>query len=200
MNWIDVIVIIVALVGIFVGWRIGFLGAIFATAGLYVGMVLAGQLTDDIAEALTDSVSSDAIATALAYAIVVGGSLAAALVARSMVKKMLNFVFLGWINSVGSLALGLIAGVLLGGALITFAARYSNDLPEVDGIGGTIIEMTGIRGNINDALVESSLVPLWLDIVDAVPGSALGMVPDDFKLALEDLQWRIDLIDAAEKG
>ncbi len=193
MNWVDIIVTIVALVGIFVGWRIGLLGAIFATAGLYVGMVLAGQLTGDIAEALTDSISSDAIATALAYAIVVGGSLAAALVARSVVKKMLNFVFLDWIDSVGSLALGLIAGVLAAGALITFAARYSNDLPEVDGFGGTIIEMTGIRGNISDALVESSLVPLWLDIVDTVPGDALGMVPGDFKLALEDLQQRIDV-------
>ena len=191
MNWVDIIVIIVALVGVFVGWRIGFLGAIFATAGLYVGMVLAGQLTDDIAEALTDSVSSDAIATALAYVIVVGGSLAAALMARSIVKKMLNFVFLGWIDSVGSLALGLLAGVLLGGALITFAARYSNDLPEGGGLG-VIIEMSGIRGNINDALVDSSLVPLWLDIVDAVPGSALGMVPDDFKLALDALDQRIE--------
>ena len=191
MNWIDIIVIIVALVGIFVGWRIGFLGAIFATAGLYVGMVLAGQLTDDIAEALTDSVSSDAIATALAYVIVVGGSLAAALMARSIVKKMLNFVFLGWIDSVGSLALGLLAGVLLGGALITFAARYSNDLPEGGGLG-VIIEMSGVRGNINDALVDSALVPLWLDIVDAVPGSALGMVPDDFKDALDALDQRIE--------
>ena len=190
MNWIDIIVIIVALVGIFVGWRIGFLGAIFATAGLYVGMVLAGQLTDDIAEALTDSVSSDAIATALAYAIVVGGSLAAALVARSVVKKILNFVFLGWVDSVGSLALGLIAGVLLGGALITFAARYSQDLQERGSFD--IIEMTGIRGNINDALVDSSLVPLWLDIVDAVPGSAIGMVPDDFKDALDALDQRIE--------
>ncbi len=123
MNWIDIIVIIVALAGIFVGWRIGLLGAIFATAGLYVGMVLAGQLTDDIAGALTDSVSSDSIATALAYVIVVGGSLAAALVARSVVKKMLNFVFLGWIDSAGSLALGLVAGGLAAGALITFAAR-----------------------------------------------------------------------------
>ena len=192
MNWIDIIVIIVALVGIFVGWRIGFLGAIFAIAGLYVGMVLAGQLTDDIAEALTDSVSSDAIATALAYLIVVGGSLAAALVVRSVVKKMLNFVFLGWIDSVGSLALGLIAVVLAAGALITFAARYSQDLQEVGGVGGTFIEMTGIRGNINDALVDSSLVPLWLDIVDAVPGSALGMVPDDFKDALDALDQRIE--------
>ena len=192
MNWVDIIVIIVALAGIFVGWRIGLLGAIFATAGLYVGMVLAGQLTDDVAEALTDSVSSEAIATALAYVIVVGGSLAAALVARSVVKKMLSLVFLGWIDSAGSLALGLIAGVLAAGALITFAARYSNDLPEGGGLG-VIVEMTGIRGSINDALVESSLVPLWLDIVDTVPGDALGMVPDDFKLALEALELRIEI-------
>ena len=92
--------------------------------------------------------------------------------------------------------MGLVAGVLAAGALITFAARYSQDLPEGGGIG-FLVEMSGIQGSINDALVDSALVPLWLDIVDAVPGSALGMVPDDFKLALEDLQRRIDI---AEEG
>ena len=62
---------------------------------------------------------------------------------------------------------------------------------------GIIVEMSGVRGNINDALVESSLAPLWLDVVDAIPADALGMIPDDFKLALEGLQQRIDV---AEEG
>ena len=190
INWIDIVLIIVAAVGIFVGWRIGLLEAIFTTLGVIIGMFLAGQLADDVAEALTESVSSDTIATALAYLILVGGSIGAALVARSVVKKMLSLVFLGWVDSIGSLALGLVTGVLLAGALITLAARYSGNIPE--GELGFIVKVSGIQGNINGALVDSSLVPIWLDVVDAIPADALGMVPDDFKLALEALQDRID--------
>lgn len=196
MNWIDIIISLVAVAGLLVGWRIGFLGAIFLTIGLYIGMVLGGQFTDDVAEALTDSISSEATATALAYAIVVGGSLAAALVARSATKKALSLVFLGWIDRLGSLALGLVAGTLLAGALITFAARYSNDLPKGGGLG-IIVEMSGIRGSVNDALLESSLTASWLHIVDTMPADTLGMIPDDFKLALERLEMQIEI---AEEG
>ena len=191
LNWVDFVILGVAVIGIFVGWRIGFLGAIFTTVGVVIGMLLAGQLADDIAAALTESVSSDAIATAMAYAILVGGSIAAAMVARNITKKILSLVLLGWVDSLGSLALGLVAGVLLAGALITFAARYSQDLPE-GGLAGALVEMTGIRGNINDALVESSLVPVWLDVVDALPASALGLIPGDFSLALQELELRVE--------
>ena len=192
MNWVDLILISVTLFGIFVGWRIGFLGAIFAAIGVYIGMVLGGQFTDDISEALTQSVSSDAIATSLAYAIVVGGSLAAAMVVRSVVKKILNLILLGWVDMLGSLILGVTTGILLAGALVTFTARYSDDLTGT-GTLGTIVEMSGFRGEVNDALAESSLVPMWVEMFDIIPANALGMVPNDFGLALKNLQKKIEL-------
>ena len=190
MNWIDFVILGVAATGVFVGWRIGFLGAIFTTIGVVIGMFLAGQLAAKVSEALTDSVSSDTLATALAYLIIVGGSVAAALMVRNIIKNIMSFVFLGWIDSVGSLALGFVAGVLLAGALITFAARYSQDLPQ-DNRLAFALQMTGIQGSVNDGLVESQLVPVWLDLVDALPADALGLVPDDLQLALEALDERI---------
>jgi len=191
MNWIDLILISTTIFGIFVGWRIGFLGGIFAAIGIYVGMFLGGQFTDDISAALTQSVSSDAIATSLAYAIVVGSSLAAAIVARSIIKKILTLILLGWIDMLGSLLLGLITGILLAGALVTFTARYSDDITD-RGTLGTIVEMSGFRAEVNDALAESSLVPIWLEMVDVIPANALGMVPNDFSLALKNLQKKIE--------
>ena len=191
MNWVDLILISTTIFGIFVGWRIGFLGGIFAAIGIYVGMFLGGQFTDDISAALTQSVSSDAIATSLAYAIVVGSSLAAAIVARSIIKKILTLILLGWIDMLGSLLLGLITGILLAGALVTFTARYSDDITD-RGTLGTIVEMSGFRAEVNDALAESSLVPIWLEMVDVIPANALGMVPNDFSLALKNLQKKIE--------
>ena len=191
MSWFDIVILIVAGIGVFVGWRIGFLGAIFTTLGVIVGMLLAGQLADSVAEALTDTVGGDTLATAIAYVIIVGGAIGAALVARNMVKKILSLVFLGWIDSVGSLALGLITGVLLAGAVITVTARYSGDLP-TEGAVGFIVETSGLRGSLNDALVDSAIVPIFVDILVALPADALGLIPDDFALALEDLDTRIE--------
>ena len=37
-------------------------------------------------------------------------------------------------------------------------------------------------------MVESTLVPVFIDIINAIPGNALGFVPGDFRLALEQLE------------
>jgi hypothetical protein len=191
MNWIDAILIVTAGSGLFLGWRIGFLGAIFIALGTYIGMILAGQLADKVAEALTDSVPSDTLATALAYAFIFGASLTTAFIARGIVKKILNLVFLGWVDLLGSLALGLVSGMLLASAVLTFTVRYSQDLPNKGGVG-FIIEMTGVQEALNGALVESALVPVFLDTLDAFPADSLGMIPDDFKTALGLLKHQID--------
>ncbi len=70
MNWLDVIIIALWGIGFFVGWRMGLLGAIFTTGGLVVGVLLAARLSDNVSELLTDSVSSDSLATIIAYAII----------------------------------------------------------------------------------------------------------------------------------
>ena len=112
-------------------------------------------------------------------------------------------VFLGWVDTVGSLALGLVMGVVLSGALITVLARYSSDLPLelLDLAPGEVIsdqpiefliERVGIQEKLNTAMVESTLIPIFLDIRSAIPGHALGFVPDDFKVALDVLETQID--------
>ena len=55
-----------------------------------------------------------------------------------------------------------------------------------------LIERVGIQEKLNTAMVESTLVPVFLDIRSAIPGHALGFVPDDFKVALDVLETQID--------
>jgi hypothetical protein len=76
-------------------------------------------------------------------------------------------------------------------------ARYSSDLPvELLEPGPVMlliaIERAGVQEKLNTALVESTLVPVSLDIRSAIPGSALGFFPDDFKVALDVLEMQID--------
>ena len=205
MNWLDFVIIATWAVGFFVGWRIGLFGTLFTTGGLIVGVLLAARFSDDVSELITDSVSSDSLATVAAYGIILLAVFVAAQVLRATVKGILKLVFLGWVDTLGGLALGLIMGVVLSGSLITVLARYSSDLP-VEALiertpGGGFIAMgldvadiarSGIQEKLNTALMESNLVPVFLDIRSAVPGDALGFVPDDFKVALDLLEMEID--------
>ena len=111
-------------------------------------------------------------------------------IARRIVKTALNLVFLGWGDSLGGIAVGVVFGFVLAGAVILGLARFVGDLPDT-AAAGTIVEMTGIRGTIQDAMVESSMVGNFLDVTDALPADAMGFVPGDFKAALEQLQLRI---------
>ena len=197
MNWLDIVIIATWGIGFFVGWKIGLFGAIFTTGGLVVGVLLAAHLSDNVSELITDSVSSDTLATVIAYGIILLGVFVGAQVLRVIVKRMLKMVLLGWLDTVGGLALGLVMGVVLSGALITVLARYSSDLPaELLGKNSTAvliaIKRAGIQEKLNTAMVESTLIPVFLDIRSAIPGQALGFVPDDFKVALDVLEAQID--------
>jgi len=202
MNWLDIVIIATLVIGLIVGWRTGLFGAIFTTGGLIVGVLLAARFSDNVSEGLTDAASSDSLATVIAYGIILFVVFVAAQVLRTLIKSILKLVFLGWVDVLGGLALGLVMGVVLSGALITMLARYSSDLPLdlLEMAPGqvisdlpmeSLIERAGIQEKLNMTLVESTLVPVFLDIRDALPGHALGFVPDDFKLALDVLEVEI---------
>ena len=191
MNWMDIIISIVAIVGLVIGWRMGLLGAVFNVLGVVVGVFLAARFSDDIASWFTERGTSDAIATVLGYVVIIVAVFVGAQVARGFAKRMLNLVFLGWVDSLGAIAVGLLFGFALSGALILAAARYSGDLPE-EGAMGAIVEMTGIRGNIQDEMVESTLVPVFIDVTNALPADALGFIPGDFRSALKVVEERIE--------
>lgn len=203
MNWLDFVIITTWVFGFVAGWRIGVFGAIFTTGGLIVGVLLAARLSDNVADAITDSISSDSLATVIAYGIILLAAFLAAQAIKTVVKRILKLVFLGWIDAAGAIGLGLVMGLVLSGALITVTARYSTDLPlglqslidqDVTGVLSipSIIERTWVQDHLNKALVESILVPPFLDMRDALPGHSLGFLPDDFKIALDILQVEID--------
>jgi uncharacterized membrane protein required for colicin V production len=190
VNWVDILVLVVGLIGLVVGWRMGLIGAAFNLIGAMVGVFAATRFSDDIAAWIAEKGAGDAIATVLAYVAIVVAVFVGAQIARRIVKTALNLVFLGWGDSLGGIAVGVVFGFVLAGAVILGLARFGEDLPDT-AAAGAIVEMTGIRGAIQDAMVESSMVGNFLDVTDALPADAMGFVPGDFKAALEQLQLRI---------
>ena len=45
-----------------------------------------------------------------------------------------------------------------------------------------------VRDQLETALTGSTIVAIFIDVTDFIPADALGLVPDDFKIALDFLE------------
>jgi len=71
MNWLDIALIIILVLGLLWGMKTGLIGAIFTAVGILVGWVLAGQVADDIGGLFESSLNSDTLVTVVSYAIII---------------------------------------------------------------------------------------------------------------------------------
>jgi len=49
---------------------------------------------------------------------------------------------------------------------------------------------------VEDVLAESTIVPYFLDVKNALPDNAFGLIPSDFRASLEILEEAIDALEA----
>ena len=205
MNWVDILLIAIVAIGALMGMRLGLIGAAINAIALIIGWVIAGQLSDDIGEIFQDSVSNDTWVTVISYvvimtlAVVVGG-----LVAK-VVRPVLTIATLGlssMIDRLGGLALGLLLGLVISGAVVIAMARFTYDFEIPDegiagSVGSRLPDLEDTRETIEGWLTGSSAVRAFVKVADAIPGDALGVVPSDFKASLEILLEAIDQEDSA---
>ena len=205
MNWLDYVLIAVLVVGALMGMKIGLIGAAFTAVGMLVGWLLAGQWSDDVGALFGDSLSNDTIVTVLSYAIIIGAAVAVSRVAAKFIKPLLTVFTLGlsgMVDRLGGLALGLLFGAAISGAIIMALARLTYDfdtsavtglVPEqvagqVARIEEQLAKVEDVREQLETSLTGSQLVSVFITVTDAIPADALGFVPSDFKAALDILE------------
>lgn len=220
MNWLDIALIIILVLGLLWGMKTGLIGAIFTAVGILVGWVLAGQMADDIGGLFESSLSSDTLVTVVSYAIIIIASVVIIGFIGKLAKPILTTATLGMsgmVDKLGGLALGLVIGLAIAGVFITGMARFAYNFtiqtPGVEavapGITGTAIGgQAAALGDVSlpivddkkqaveDSLTESTIVPIFTDIQGALPADALGFIPADFALALDILQAEINALEA----
>ena len=197
MNWIDISIILTSGLGLLIGWRVGLLGATFTSAGIVIGASLAGSLNSYISDLILEVIDNSLISTVLSYAIIFSVIFAISQTLKSLLKNFLKMVFLGWIDTVGSVLLGFIIAIVLSSTLVSMLAKYSDDLTlqpseSNPNLGDVLIDSTGIPQDIRKALVESNFVYILLDIRKAVPGDVLSFIPGDFNETLNTLEDQIN--------
>ncbi|MDA0676497.1 MAG: CvpA family protein [Chloroflexi bacterium] len=213
MNFLDWILIAIIVLASLWGLRKGLVDAVLMAVSLYVALFLSGLFAGRVLSLVWKDVDNQAIATAIGYVVIFIGVYIASSIVSKIIKSSLKKVKFGWIDTVGGVLVGLIAGLLLTGGLMAVAARYTYVVDEKgagveDGPGGLSAEAVirqlrqaaesflvgSSRDAIDGQLTKSEVIGVLIDIRNVLPGSALGMYPEEFNTAIDILESKRDLM------
>ena len=156
MNWLDILIIATMAFAGLMGYRTGVIKGFLSIIGIIVGVVLAGQIGGNVGDALTFIDNEDGAKIA-GYAIVFGAVFIGALVAASILRKVLDVILLGWVDNLGGAALGVGAAAVVWTGAIATTGSFPVDF-------------------LNDAVEDSSIAP---DLADKVP-FVLDLLPEEY--------------------
>ncbi len=122
MNWLDIVIIVVAVLLGLVGLRQGIIRTVFGIAGLIGGIVLAGRYYGGLAAVLSPAGAT--WASIAAYAIILIATLIVAGVIGWLVAKLVHFAALGWLDRLVGFILGVVIGGLLFAAILAIISKY----------------------------------------------------------------------------
>ncbi len=169
---------------------------VLTTVGIFVAMLLSGQFAERVVGSFTDSVDNEAIATAIGYVVIFLAVFIAIGFLSKFIKVVLAVTMMGWLDRLLGVGVGVLAGILLMTAATMVVARYAYVVDDSDGggISGRVEEFAKEKGRerLDGWLVDSSLVPISLNVRDAIPGNFIGLVPGDFNDAMDILDERRD--------
>ena len=205
MNVFDWVLILVFALTALWGYKTGLIDAALNAITIYVGLFLSGLFAARVLSLFWDGVESESVSTAIGYVIIFVAVFIASRIVSGIIKKALKITFTGWVDNLGGIVIGLVAGMLIAGGVMTVAARYTYIIPENTddltsaGIQDMIQQAAenyveqGARDKLDGFLTESQLVPSLLGL----RGVVIEFAPEDFGVALDILESRIDEVDAS---
>ena len=205
MNVFDWVLIVVFALTALWGYKTGLIDAALNAITIYVGLFLSGLFAARVLSLFWDGVESESVSTAIGYVIIFVSVFIASRIVSGIIKKALKITFMGWVDNLGGIVVGLVAGMLIAGGVMTVAARYTYIIPEntddltsagiqdmVQQAAENYVEQ-GVRDKLDGFLAESQLVPSLLGL----RGVVIEFAPEDFGVALDILESRIDEVDAS---
>lgn len=157
MNWLDIVIIVLIVVPTLIGIKIGLVKSILPLGGIMLGVFLAGQHYEPVADWLSSWLENEDQSKLLAFAIIFIGVLAGTALIASIINKILSLLLLGWIDRLGGALFGLSIGSLIAATLL---------------VAVTMFQFSAIEETVQ----ESKITAFFLDNFPFV----LGFLPEEF--------------------
>jgi len=201
MNFIDIAIIVFMLLSMYWGVKTGLFATGIYVVGLLVGWAIAGQVAPIVGEVVDDE-NLDSLITTLSYIFVVGASIVTTRSILKLIKPastIIDLLTLGLNRLIGAI-LGLILGLAISCIVISGLARITYDFTVIEDISQNIDQteiieteeiiatIYGTQSDIENALLESTAVPIIIFILDLNPIE----IPGDFLATIEILDSKLD--------
>ena len=201
MNFIDIAIIVFMLLSMYWVVKTGLFATGIYVVGLLVGWAIAGQVAPIVGEVVDDE-SLDSLITTLSYIFVVGASIVTTRSILKLIKPastIIDLLTLGLNRLIGAI-LGLILGLAISCNLISGLAIITYDFTVIEDISQNIDQteiieteeiiatIYGTQSDIENALLESTAVPIIIFILDLNPIE----IPGDFLATIEILDSKLD--------
>ena len=164
MTWVDGVIIVVALIGAFAGFRQGLILAIFGFLGLIAGVAFAGWAAGPLADKISPSGAEWAYV--LAFILVLIIVIVIFHLVGTIIKQFIKLIMLGWLDSLGGAFIGLFVGALLAAAVMIVVGKWAASV--------------GASG-VEDAIGNSALARLLIDSFRLL----LALLPDKLNVVTE---------------
>jgi membrane protein required for colicin V production len=208
MSILDWVLVAVFVVGALLGLKWGLVQAVLNFVAVYVAMLVGAQFADGLVERFTDDIENESVTTAIGYVVIFLGVFIVAQIVEKIIRAMLSMVFLGWVDKLGGVVVGVLLGAILVTGVVTAMARVAYpqdeailaDISDIASISGGIdvdaakerlyqelAERYG-RDTIKEWLADSTMVPKVLDAREKLPANVLGLIPGEFASALNTLE------------
>jgi membrane protein required for colicin V production len=125
MNWLDIVIAIVLVIGVVMGLKAGLIKMVISLAGLILAIFLAGRFYVALADKLA-FISSDQVARIAAYIIIFVVIMIIAAILAWILTKLASAILLGWINRLVGAVIGLIIGAIFCGAILAIWVKYTS--------------------------------------------------------------------------
>jgi uncharacterized membrane protein required for colicin V production len=187
LNIFDWLILVILAISTFYGVRYGLIKALFSILGVFIGWLLAGQLSGLIGENLPGAITNESVTTVISYGIIIILSMLASNYAYKISMPLLSVSTLGisnLIDKIGGSVLGLIVGITISGICLTGMARitYALDLDSVDNPSESVLlDLNNSLAGLETKLTTSQFSPTVLRIFEKLPGT----LPNEFKGAVE---------------
>jgi len=195
-------------IGILVGWRIS--GEVSQSIGELIGdaLGLESASVKTVSELSGVNLSVDTITTITAYVIILILTLVATKIILKFIKPFLTVIDVATLglNRIAGITLGLVVGLIISSVAISGLTRLAYDfheMPDVPGSSlisnGEILVIEGIdakientRTSIENALIDSTIAPIFVSVLQITPNDAFGIIPTDYMIAIEILDSKLE--------